>query len=52
MEPVMHTFDRFFFLAIISTGEVPSFVKSSIVIPHSKLHKKFNSGGARGLTCG
>ena len=49
-EEVMHTFDRFFFafarflaidnLAIIPTGEVPSFVKSSNVISPSELYKK------------
>ena len=61
MEETMHTFNRFFFtfgrfpainnLAIIPTVEVPSFVKSSDIISHSELKKKFNSGGMRGLVC-
>ena len=48
-EEVMHTFDRFFFaferfpafnvLAIIPTGEVPSFVKSNDAISPSELYK-------------
>ena len=58
---VMHTFDRFFFafgrfpvindLAIILTGEVPSFVKSNDVISPSELYKKFSSESTRGLVC-
>ena len=57
----MHTFDRFFFafgrfpaidnLAVIPTGEVPSFVKSGDVISPSELQKKFNSGGTIRLVC-
>ena len=58
---IVHTFDRFSFafgrfpaisaVAIIPTGEVPSFVKSRDVISSSELYKKFNSGGARRLVC-
>ena len=57
----MHTFDRFFFafgrfpaidnLAVIPTGEVPSFVKFGDVISPSELQKKINSGGTIRLVC-
>ena len=60
-EGVIHTFGRFFFafgrfpaikdLAVILTGEVPSFVKSRDIISPSELYKKFNYGDTRRLAC-
>ena len=38
-------------LTIVPTGNVPSFVQSSDVIPPSQLYKRFKSGNTRVLVC-